>query len=408
MEPLDGYRIVDFGTALVGGVAPRMLAELGAEVIKVESRARLDGFRLGRPVLGDEATQADESLWIELQPSMQSAGRDKLSVTLNMNKPEGLDLVKRLIAKSDAAMNNYSPGVLQRRGLDYESLRAIKPDIIVLSMPGAGETGPLRDYVSYAMTAEALSGMGGLAGYEDGPLLGHLPIAWGDVVNAISGALAVVTALHHRNETGQGQYIEAAQLEASAALMGVPYLDYLMNGRIAAPQGNFHPMMVPHNNYPTQDDRWVAIAVHSEQEWLAFCGATGHEEWSSDPQFQDLAARLEHDDELDRLVSEWTRERSSDEVVRRLQEQGIAATPVLTTDDQAADDYFFDRGAFVDVEHPLLGRLELPGKTVPIGEMPHSARPAPMLGQHNGYVLGEILGLSTADIDRLVEEEVVY
>ena len=160
MEPLDGYRIVDFGTALVGGVAPRMLAELGAEVIKVESRARLDGFRLGRPVLGDEATQADESLWIELQPSMQSAGRDKLSVTLNMNQPEGLDLVKRLIAKSDAAMNNYSPGVLQRRGLDYESLRAIKPDIIVLSMPGAGETGPLRDYVSYAMTAEALSGMG--------------------------------------------------------------------------------------------------------------------------------------------------------------------------------------------------------------------------------------------------------
>ena len=407
MEPLDGYRIVDFGTALVGGVAPRMLAELGAEVIKVESRARLDGFRLGRPVLGDEATQADESLWIELQPSLQSAGRDKLSVTLNMNKPEGLDLVKRLIAKSDAAMNNYSPGVLQRRGLDYDSLRAIKPDIIVLSMPGAGETGPLRDYVSYAMTAEALSGVGGLAGYEDGPLLGHLPMGWGDVVNAISGALAVVTALHHRNETGQGQYIEAAQLEASAALMGVQYLDYLMNGRIAAPQGNFHPMMAPHNNYPTQDDRWVAIAVHSEQEWLAFCGATDHEEWSSDPRFQDLAARLEHD-ELDRLVSEWTRERSSDEVVRRLQEQGIAATLVLTTDDQAADDYFFDRGAFVDVEHPLLGRLELPGKTVPIGEMPHSARPAPMLGQHNGYVLGEILGLSTADIDRLVEEEVVY
>jgi len=408
VEPLEGYRIVDFGTALVGGVAPRMLAELGAEVIKVESRARLDGFRLGRPVLGDEATQADESLWIELQPSMQAAGRDKLSVTLNMNKPEGLDLVKRLIAKSDAAMNNYSPGVLQRRGLDYESLRAIKPDIIVLSMPGAGETGPLRDYVSYAMTAEALSGMGGLAGYEDGPLLGHLPLAWGDVVNAISGALAVVTALHHRNETGQGQSIEAVQLEASAALMGVPYLDYLMNGRIATPRGNFHPMMAPHNNYPTQDDRWVAIAVHSDDEWLAFCQATGHPEWHSDPRYADLVARLEHRDQLDRAVSQWTRERSSDEAVRRLQEQGIAATPVLTTEDQAADDYFFDRGAFVDVEHPLLGRLELPGKTVPIGEMPHSARPAPMLGQDNGYVLGEILGLSTTDIARLVEEEAVY
>lgn len=408
MKPLRGYRIVDFGTALVGGVSPRLLADFGAEVIKVESRVSLDGFRRGRPSLGDAAAQADESLWPELQPALQTANRDKLSVTLNMNKPEGLALVKRLIGRSDVAMNNYSPGVLRRRGLDYESLRVIKPDIIVVSMPGAGETGPLRDYVSYAMTAEALSGMGGLFGYEDAMPVGGMPLAWGDIINAISGAMAVVTALHHRARTGEGQYIESAQLEASAALMGVSYLDYVMNGRVAAPRGNFHPMMAPHNTYPAQGGRWVAIAARTEEEWTSLCHVARHDEWIGDPRFRDLAARLTNVRELDRMLADWTRQQASDEVVKRLQAHGVAATPVLRLEDQAQDDYFVDRGAFTEATHPVIGRMRLPGMAARLSDDPWTAQPAPMLGQHNDYVLGEILGLSAAERERLVSEEVIH
>ena len=191
--PLSRYRVVDFGTAWAGPMAAQLLADLGAQVIKVESRARMDGLRLGRPIVGDDIAGGDRGLWPELQPVFHGINRNKLSVTLNLKTEEGIDLVRELLARSDVALNNYSPGVLDRLGLGYEELRKLRPDIILVSMPALGETGPLRDVLAYAPIIQALSGLMSVVGYSgDEPLVGELQAPWSDVVAAIHAALATV------------------------------------------------------------------------------------------------------------------------------------------------------------------------------------------------------------------------
>jgi crotonobetainyl-CoA:carnitine CoA-transferase CaiB-like acyl-CoA transferase len=408
VRPLAGVRVVDFGTVMVGGISSRMVAELGAEVIKVESRVSPDGYRIGRPTIGDEQLRADESQWPELQAGFHSLNRDKLAITLNLNKPEGVDLLKRLIAVSDVVMNNYSPGVLERRGLDYQSLTGLNPDLIEVAMPGAGETGPLRNYATYAWTVEALVGMTSINGYQDGLLLGNLAMPWGDIINGLSGALAVLVAVHHRRQTGAGQYVESAQLEAFAALMGVPYLDYALNGRVAVPQGNAHPLMAPHSTYPVAGRRWIAIAVRTPEQWRALCEVMGHPEWIEDPRFAELPARQRHLAELDALITGWTQGRTAEEAVDALQARGVAATPVLHLDDQVRDDYFFDREAFIPLTHPLIGSMLVPGRAATLEGGYTPPRAAPTLGEHNDYVFGELLGLSAEARERLVRDEVLF
>ena len=406
--PLAGVRVVDFGTVMVGGISSRLVAELGAEVINIESRVSPDGYRIGRPTVGSAELRADESQWHELQGGFHSMNRDKLGVTLNMNKPEGLELLKRLIAMSDVLMNNYAPGVLERRGLDYATLVAENPDLIEVAMPGAGETGPLRNYATYAWTVEALVGMTSINGYEDGLLLGNLPMPWGDIVNGLSGALAVLVAVHHHRQTGEGQYVESAQLEAFASLMGVPFLDYALNGRVASPRGNVHPMMAPHSTYPVAGHRWVAIAVRMPEQWTALCEVAGHPEWIDDQRFCDLEARQQHLDALDAAIADWTRSRTSEEVVGALQARGVAATPLLRIEDEVHDDYFFDRDAFIQVRHPLIGDMLVPGRAALLDGGYAEPKPAPTLGHDNDYVFGELLGLSVEERERLVRDEVLH
>ena len=298
--PLARYRVVDFGTAWAGPMAAQLLADLGAEVIKVESRARLDGLRLGRPIVGDDIAGGDRGLWPELQPVFHGINRNKLSVSLNLKTGQGLDLVRQLIAQSDAVLNNYSPGVLARLGLDYPELRQLRPDIILVSMPALGETGPLRDVLAYAPIIQALSGLMSVVGYSgDEPLVGELQAPWSDVVAAVHAALATVVALRHRNLTGQGQLIEVAQLEATTSMLGEAFLEYQMTDAVPLPKGNFDTAHAPHNNYPCRDsetgtDRWVAIAVGDDAEWQAFCAALGHPAWAADARFDHLAGRLGH------------------------------------------------------------------------------------------------------------------
>ena len=221
--PLARYRVVDFGTAWAGPMAAQLLADLGAQVIKVESRERMDGLRLGRPIVGDDLAGGDRGLWPELQPVFHGINRNKLGITLNLKSGDGLELVRQLLAQSDVALNNYSPGVLERLGLDYPELRKIRPDIILVSMPALGETGPLRDVLAYAPIIQALSGLMSLVGYsEEEQLVGELQAPWSDVVAAIHASLATVAALRHRNLTGQGQFIEVAQLEATTSMLDNP------------------------------------------------------------------------------------------------------------------------------------------------------------------------------------------
>ena len=355
--PLSRYRVVDFGTAWAGPMAAQLLADLGAEVIKVESRERMDGLRLGRPIVGDDIAGGDRGLWPELQPVFHGINRNKLSVTLNLKTDAGLALVRDLLARSDVAINNYSPGVLDRLGLSYPELRQLRPDIILVSMPAMGDSGPLRDVLAYAPIIQALSGLMSVVGYaEDEPLVGELQAPWSDVVAAIHAALAAVAALRHRNLTGQGQYIEVAQLEATTSMLGEAFLEQQMTGTAPAPRGNYDPAYAPHNNYPcAETDRWVAIAVGGDEEWVAFCRAMGNPSWTEESKFATLSARLENIAELDSLVSGWTRQHSAQEVTDTLQRHGIAAMPVMNIEDQFLDPHLQERQAYLEVEHPHVG-----------------------------------------------------
>ena len=409
--PLSRYRVVDFGTAWAGPMAAQLLADLGAEVIKVESRERMDGLRLGRPIVGDDIAGGDRGLWPELQPVFHGINRNKLSVTLNLKTDDGLSLARELLARSDVAINNYSPGVLGRLGLTYQEMRQLRPDIVLVSMPALGEAGPLREVLAYAPIIQALSGLMSVVGYsEEEPLVGELQAPWSDVVAAIHAALAAVAALRHRNLTGQGQFIEVAQLEATTSMLGEAFLEYQMTGSAPLPRGNFDPACAPHNNYPcAEPDRWVAIAVSSEEEWRAFCQALGGPAWAQEGRFDTLAHRLENVGELDSLVSDWTRQRTAQEITALLQAHGVAAMPVMNIEDQFLDPHLQERQAYLEVEHPHVGIEWLYGMPWLLGSTPGGiSRPAPLLGQHNHYILGELLGLPAGEIERLEAEQVIY
>lgn len=409
--PLSRYRVVDFGTAWAGPMAAQLLADLGAEVIKVESRARMDGLRLGRPIVGDDIAGGDRGLWPELQPVFHGINRNKLGVTLNLKTSEGMELVRQLLSQSDVALNNYSPGVLERLGLDYSEMRKLRPDIILVSMPALGETGPLRDVLAYAPIIQALSGLMSVVGYsEDEQLVGELQAPWSDVVAAIHASLATVAALRHRNMTGEGQFIEVAQLEATTSMLGEAFLGHQMTGHAPQPRGNYNAAYAPHNNYPCADpDKWIAIAVKSEAEWQYFCSALDNPPWAADTRFEDLEARLKHVTELDAYVVEWTQQHTAQEIVDLLQGQGVAAMTVMNIEDQFLDPHLQERQAYQEIEHPHVGVEWLYGLPWLLGETPGGIRtPAPLLGQHNAYIFGELLGLSETQMRQLEQEQAIY
>ena len=418
LPPLHNVRVVDLGSAWAGPMAGHLLADMGAEVIKVESRARIDGMRLGRPMVGEDLTGGDRGLWPELQPVFHGLNRNKLSVTLNLRTEAGRRILQRLASVSDVVLANFSPGVLERLGMDYASLRRVKPDIIVASMPAFGDTGPLRDMVAYAPIIQAMSGMMSLVGYapEEGePLVGELQAAWSDTVAALCAALGIAAALRHRNRTGRGQYVEAAHLEGTAALLGVPMLEYQMTCEIPVPPGNDDPDFAPHNNYPCAgEDAWVAIAVRTELEWQALAGSIENDgtadcSLSADVRFADKLSRWTNRRELDDLIAAWTRNFSPQQVVERLQAVGVAAMPVMNIADQFADPHLNARETYVEIDHPHIGAEMVYGVPWRFSGTPGAVRtPAPLLGQHNEYVLRELLGIDGSRIDDLIAQQVVY
>ena len=407
--PLHSVRIVDLGSAWAGPMAGQLLADMGAEVIKVESRARMDGMRLGRPMVGEDLAGGDHGLWPELQPVFHGLNRNKLSVTLNLSADAGRAILTRLAAVSDVVLSNFSPGVLQRLGMDYDTLRRVKPDIIVAAMPAFGDTGPLRNMVAYAPIIQAMSGMMSLVGYppEDGqPLVGELQVAWSDTI----AALGVAAALCHRNRTGQGQYVEAAHLEGTAAMLGGPMLDYQLTGIAPAPPGNDDPDFAPHNNYPCAGkDAWVSIAVRTDAEWRALAGVVGAAGLAADARFASKSSRWQNRRALDDIIAAWTRRLTPQHATELLQAQGVAAMPVMNIADQFADPHLNARETYVAIDHPHVGAEMVYGIPWLFSDTPGSVRtPAPLLGQHNDYALSELLGIGQDTLARLAAEQVVY
>ena len=413
MDALAGYRVIDLGSAWAAPMAAHLLADMGAEVIKVESRAKMDGMRLGRPMVGEDAAGGDEGRWPELQPVFHGLNRNKQSVTLNLKESEGLDLLRGLIARSDVVIDNFSPGVMERLGLDYAALRRLRPDIVVVAMPAAGNSGPLRDVIAYAPIVLALSGLMSLVGYEDGALVGELQSAWSDAVAGLHAAMAATAALRHRSRTGRGQYVEAAQLESTVSWLGEAVMDVTMNHRGPAPIGNAGVGLAPHGIYPCAGgDRWISIAVGGEDEWRGLCAAArrlGPAPWTRDPRFADSFRRLRQREALDAALRRWTVSFDAVELTGVLQAEGVAAFPVMNIEDQFLDPHFRERGAWVEMEHPMAGAEWLYGLAWHLSRTPgRIVSPAPLLGQHNERVLGGLLGTPPDELRRLEASGAVH
>ena len=398
--PLSGIRVVDFGQIIAAPFAGQLLAWLGAEVILIETRDRLH-TRVAPPF-------AEGVAGVNRAGGFNLHNANKLGCTLDLSKPEGRELARQLISISDVLIENYSTGAWDRLGLGYQAVRQLRPDIIYLSMAAFGRTGPNRDLVGFHSVINLFSGLAAITGYPSGyprVLGGVFP----DLLSGCYSVLAVVEALHHRSRTGQGQYIELAMTEALTTLLPEAVAKYTMNGQEDQLVGNRDAEKAPHNVYQCRgDQQWVAISVANDDEWRALCAAVGNEAWATDPRFTSPVSRWEHQSELDILIEGWTREHESYEVMHILQNAGVAAAPVLDSVRLLCDPHLVERGFVAWTDHPEAGRRPMGTVSWSIdGTRPYEYRRAPLLGEHNDYVLGDLLQLDQGEIQRLTEAGVV-
>lgn len=390
--------------AVAGPIAGHVLGDMGAEVIRVEPP-------LARPVAGlhvaPRAEGAPDRPYNRIV-LFNEFNRSKLGLTLDLTKERGREVFLRLVAISDLVIENMSPRVLPELRLDYPHLREARQDIILVSMPAFGSTGPLRDRISYGPGIDAMSGLSWLTGYPDrGPLKpGNY---YCDQNAGLLAAFAALAALRHRRRSGRGQHVELSMLEGEIQLVGEALLDYVMNGRVQGRTGNQQPCMAPHGAYPcATEDRWVAIAVGSDGEWHALCQAMGRPDLASDERFADVVSRVRHRDEVDAVVGAWTRELEHRDVKRRLQEAGVPAGAALTTAEVLEDPQLQARGHFQTIEHPETGPAPHAQVAWRLSATPSPPqRAAPCFGQHNDYVLKDLLGMSDEEVAQLAEERVI-
>lgn len=384
---------------------------MGAEVVKVESIQRISrgpvAPRPGSPGYPDG--DPGERPW-NRSANFNVLNRSKQGITLDLKSARGVDLFKELTSVSDVVFCNSAYGVMESFGLGYEELRRVKPDIIVLFMPGYGNTGPYRGIRSMGMSIDAVSGHSSLRGYPDLGLdrlsLVHHP----DAVGGVTAAFALGVALHNRARTGRGQFIDVSQSEAFIPHLGETYLQYGLTGKARGRRGNRHPSMAPHGVYPClAEDSWVAIAVRTESEWRELRQVIDAPRLSDDPRFESLGSRLENADALDSTIGQWTSERDRDQIAELLQARGIPAAPVLDCDADTYDNpHLQERDYFQAVEHPDAGTHLLSG---PIWKRANESEPrhepAPGLGQHNHRILGETLGLTSEEIQSLERDLII-
>jgi benzylsuccinate CoA-transferase BbsF subunit len=400
--PLTGVRVTEFTSAWAGPYATCLLGFLGAEIIKVESRQRIDHARLVSFTTSSNFSNPDSS------PVFNSLNLNKKSVCLNLTRPEAVEIAKQLVKKSDVVVENMRPGVIGRLDLDYQALHEVKPDIIYLSSSSCGQTGPHRKHVGYAPNFASAAGLSAVTGYPDWPpsiLSGAI-----DLRSATAAAFSILAALLCRQRTGEGQYIDLASQETIVMLNGNPMMDFLMNQRVQTRRGNRDDRMAPHNCYRCRgDDHWISIAVANDQEWRALCGVMGKPELVGDERFAGAEARWEHQEELDRIVGDWTGSRDAYELMHDLQSAGVAAAPSLSNEALFKDPHLEERGTFVQVDHPHLKKDWVLSPPWRLSETPASIRRhAPSLGEHSQQIFEQLLEMSPGEIEKLKEEQVIY
>lgn len=389
---LQEIRVLDFTWLLAGPYATRILADFGAEVIKVQS---------GRIATGAESNSTGYfNTW----------NRNKLGITLDMTHPEGRELARKLVRISDVVIENFTPRVMASWGLGYEALKEVKSDIILVSMSGMGQTGPWRDFAALGPTIQALSGVTHLTSFSRDCPVG-IGYSYADHVAGLFAALAVLATLEYRTRTGQGKYIDISEYESMCTFLGPAFLDYLINGNLATPQGNDadYVSAAPYGCYKCLgDDRWCVIAVFSEEEWHALCQVMGNPDWTKQERFSTLLKRKENAEELNELLGYWTSQHDAEEVMKLLQEARVPAGVVCSAADLANDPQLKARGFFVQSQHSLLGNTTMDGTPIRLSRTPAQFwRTAPLLGQDNCYVYRDLLGLDEEQFSRYIEKGVI-
>ncbi|MFC1968927.1 CaiB/BaiF CoA transferase family protein [Chloroflexota bacterium] len=397
---LEGIKIVDFCTAAAGPLAMKHLADHGATVIHVETSTAIDIARLSPP-FKDNIIGVDRSgWWIEYNSS-------KLGMTLNLNHPKMLDVVRRLVSWADIVASGFSPGRMEKWGLGYDDLRKMKPEIIMYMTCNQGQTGPQAKRVGYGVQLSAHAGFTHLVGWPDrGPCEAYGAVT--DWMNAIMSVAAVAAALDYRRRTGVGQLVDVSQLETAEFFLAPLLLDYSVNGRVASRRGNRSDRAAPHGAYRCLgDDRWCAIAVYNDQEWDSFCDIIGNPPWTKDARFATNRERLNNTAELDQLVEEWTKERRSEDVMMVLQEAGVPAGLIEDARDMHDDPQLKHRGHFVELEHSEMGKVAHSRLGFRLSETPDELKAAHCLGEHNEYICTQILGMTDDEYLQLLAEGVL-
>jgi crotonobetainyl-CoA:carnitine CoA-transferase CaiB-like acyl-CoA transferase len=397
--PLSGIRVCDFTWIIAGPTCTRVLADFGAEVIRVEHGQSVDSVRMGRPIVGETPTLNNSGFFNYIN-------RNKKSILLNVRHPMGMEVARKLIAKSDIVVENFSSRVMANWGLDYPQLKELRPDIIYCSISGFGHFGRDMDFTTWGPTAQALSGLTLTSG-----LPGKPPAGWGysymDHTAGYQAAAAIMMALHHRNRTGEGQHIDISQVEGGIVLNGPAILDFSVNGRRwrreGMPPGNraWEPAVAPHNTYPCAgEDRWIAIACMNDAEWQALVRAMDEPIWASEARWATNEARLANQDELDSRIGDWTSELTDYEAMEILQAAGVRAGVAQRASDRfERDPQLKARGWWHRLEHPELGLCDYDGILPKLSRTPGQMRSAsPLLGADTHAVLRDVLGFGDEEI----------
>ncbi|HEX2964811.1 MAG TPA: CoA transferase [Syntrophorhabdaceae bacterium] len=397
---LENIRILDFTWAGAGPYATKFFADFGAQVIKVESRKRPDIGRMTPPFANNVRNPDGGALFLHTNTS-------KLAVTLNLQDSRGIEIARKITAISDIVMENFTPGVMQRLGLTYEELKKIKPDIIMASSSIYGQSGPKSRLSGFGNTGSAISGHYMLTGWPDREPVSP-GVAYADVVQPVFTVISLLAALDYRRRTGKGQYIDSTQVETMIQFISPAVTDYFVNGNVESRLGNRSPYAAPHGVFPCKgEDRWCAIAVFDEQEWENLCRAMGNPQWCSSGKFSSMAARKINEDELERLISEWTINFDRYDLMALLQKEGVTSGALQDGEDLVdRDPQLKERKSFIRLTHPVIGECNHPAQPAKLSESPAGLSTSPCLGQHNEYVYRELLGMDEEQYREYVRDGV--
>lgn len=389
---LQGLRVLDLTRIVAGPSATRILADFGAEVIKVQSE---------RIATGIESNTT---------PYFCAWNRNKKSITLNMDYPEARELFLKLVKISDIVVENFSPRVMSNWELNYDKLKKANSNLIMLSMSGMGQTGPWKDFLAFGPTVQSLGGLTYLTSYSQDEPMGF-GYAYADMVSGLYGAISILSALEHRDRTGQGLYIDLSEYEAVCTLIGPALMDAFVNQKEIMPRGNDDEYM-PTALYSCYkclgEDRWCVIAVFTDDEWQALCGVLGNPAWAEENRFSSLANRKKYKEELDRLIGEWMAKQIAESVVEHLQQAGVPAGVVQNADDLANDPQLLANDFFTTLNHPVFGEIKTDTHPIKFNNRRKEFwKASPLLGEDNQYVYSELLGMSKATILSYIEQGVI-